>query len=81
MFSFVPCRAITLNNELVLLATTAADAGRYHVEAVNEMTGENVTSAAVYLSVSGEKILPIFRKLGAQEQTAIMTIIQAVRLK
>lgn len=51
--SFVPCRAITLDNQLVLLATTAADAGRYHAEAVNEMTGENVTSAAVYLSVSG----------------------------
>uniref|UniRef100_A0A8D0CST5 Sidekick cell adhesion molecule 1 n=1 Tax=Sander lucioperca TaxID=283035 RepID=A0A8D0CST5_SANLU len=35
---------ITLDNQLVVLATTAADAGRYHVEAVNEMTGENVTS-------------------------------------
>uniref|UniRef100_A0A8C6LUS6 Sidekick cell adhesion molecule 1 n=1 Tax=Nothobranchius furzeri TaxID=105023 RepID=A0A8C6LUS6_NOTFU len=36
--------AITLDNQLVVLATTAADAGRYHVEAVNEMTGENATS-------------------------------------
>ncbi|XP_035993338.1 protein sidekick-1 isoform X2 [Fundulus heteroclitus] len=44
--------AITLDNHLVVLATTAADAGRYHVEALNEMTGENVTSPAVYLSVS-----------------------------
>ncbi|XP_017262335.1 protein sidekick-1 isoform X1 [Kryptolebias marmoratus] len=44
--------AITLDNQLVVLATTATDAGRYHVEAVNEMTGENVTSPAVYLSVS-----------------------------
>ncbi|XP_076584593.1 protein sidekick-1 isoform X1 [Chaetodon auriga] len=44
--------AITLDNQLVVLATTAADAGRYHVEAVNEMTGENVTSPAVYLSIS-----------------------------
>ncbi|KAE8300407.1 Protein sidekick-1 [Larimichthys crocea] len=44
--------AITLDNQLVVLATTAADAGRYHVEAVNEMTGENVTSPAVYLSTS-----------------------------
>uniref|UniRef100_A0A8C9XMP9 Sidekick cell adhesion molecule 1 n=1 Tax=Sander lucioperca TaxID=283035 RepID=A0A8C9XMP9_SANLU len=43
---------ITLDNQLVVLATTAADAGRYHVEAVNEMTGENVTSPAVYLSIS-----------------------------
>ncbi|XP_029948858.1 protein sidekick-1-like isoform X2 [Salarias fasciatus] len=44
--------AITLDNQLVVLATTATDAGRYQVEAVNEMTGENVTSPAVYLSVS-----------------------------
>ncbi|CAL8354381.1 unnamed protein product [Boreogadus saida] len=44
--------AISLDNQLVVLATTAADAGRYHVEAVNELTGENATSAAVYLSVS-----------------------------
>uniref|UniRef100_A0AAQ5Y217 Sidekick cell adhesion molecule 1a n=1 Tax=Amphiprion ocellaris TaxID=80972 RepID=A0AAQ5Y217_AMPOC len=36
--------AITMDNQLVVLATTATDAGRYHVEAVNEMTGENVTS-------------------------------------
>ncbi|XP_041641485.1 protein sidekick-1 [Cheilinus undulatus] len=43
---------ITLDNQLVVLATTAADAGRYHVEAVNEMTGENVTSPAIYLSIS-----------------------------
>uniref|UniRef100_A0A8D3CLS2 Protein sidekick-1-like n=1 Tax=Scophthalmus maximus TaxID=52904 RepID=A0A8D3CLS2_SCOMX len=38
--------AITLDSQLVVLATTAADAGRYHVEAVNEVTGENATSAA-----------------------------------
>ncbi|XP_054635300.1 protein sidekick-1 isoform X2 [Dunckerocampus dactyliophorus] len=44
--------AITLDNQLVVLATTTADAGRYHVEAVNEMTGDNVTSPAVYLSIS-----------------------------
>lgn len=39
----------------MVLATTAADAGRYHVEAVNGMTGENGTSPAVYLSISGEE--------------------------
>ncbi|KAM3864644.1 LOW QUALITY PROTEIN: protein sidekick-1-like [Diretmus argenteus] len=44
--------AITLDNQLVVLATTAADAGRYYVEAVNELTGENVTSPAIYLSIS-----------------------------
>lgn len=44
--------AITLDNQLVVLATAATDAGRYHVEAVNELTGENVMSPAVYLSVS-----------------------------
>ncbi|XP_047434773.1 protein sidekick-1-like isoform X2 [Mugil cephalus] len=44
--------AIALDNQLVVLATTATDAGRYYVEAVNEVTGENVTSPAVYLSIS-----------------------------
>lgn len=51
---FVPCRTITLDNQLVVLATAATDAGRYHVEAVNELTGETVTSPAVYLSISGK---------------------------
>uniref|UniRef100_A0A8C4GVX7 Protein sidekick-1 n=1 Tax=Dicentrarchus labrax TaxID=13489 RepID=A0A8C4GVX7_DICLA len=50
--------AITLDNQLVVLATTAADAGRYHVEAVNEMTGENVTSPAVYLNPESEIVAP-----------------------
>uniref|UniRef100_A0A3Q4GVP6 Ig-like domain-containing protein n=1 Tax=Neolamprologus brichardi TaxID=32507 RepID=A0A3Q4GVP6_NEOBR len=45
---------ITLDNQLVVLATAATDAGRYHVEAVNELTGETVTSPAVYLSISGK---------------------------
>ncbi|KAK2817285.1 hypothetical protein Q5P01_025476 [Channa striata] len=44
--------AITLDNQLVVLTATGTDAGRYHMEAVNEMTGENVTSPAVYLSIS-----------------------------
>ncbi|XP_061684994.1 protein sidekick-1 isoform X2 [Syngnathoides biaculeatus] len=44
--------AIALDNQLVVLATTAADAGRYHVDAVNEMTGDNVTSPAIDLSIS-----------------------------
>ncbi|XP_076004254.1 protein sidekick-1-like isoform X2 [Genypterus blacodes] len=44
--------AITLDNQLVVLATTATDAGRYHIDAVNEMTGEVVTSQAIYLSIS-----------------------------
>uniref|UniRef100_A0A4W6FY19 Sidekick cell adhesion molecule 1 n=1 Tax=Lates calcarifer TaxID=8187 RepID=A0A4W6FY19_LATCA len=37
---------ITSDNQLVVLATTATDAGRYHAEVVNEMTGENATSPA-----------------------------------
>uniref|UniRef100_A0A8C7XQW8 Sidekick cell adhesion molecule 1a n=1 Tax=Oryzias sinensis TaxID=183150 RepID=A0A8C7XQW8_9TELE len=45
--------AVTLDNQLVVLATTASDAGGYHAEAMNEMTGENVTSPTVYLSISG----------------------------
>uniref|UniRef100_A0A3B3ZLM8 Ig-like domain-containing protein n=1 Tax=Periophthalmus magnuspinnatus TaxID=409849 RepID=A0A3B3ZLM8_9GOBI len=48
--------AITLDNQLVVLATTAADAGRYHADAVNELTGESVTSPAIYVSISGKKL-------------------------
>lgn len=59
--SFVPRRAITLDNQLVVLATVAADAGRYHVEAVNEMTGESATSPSIYLSVSGNNLLKVCR--------------------
>ncbi|KAG5278462.1 hypothetical protein AALO_G00099230 [Alosa alosa] len=44
--------AITLDNQLVVLATTVADAGRYYVQAVNERNGENKTSPALYLSIS-----------------------------
>lgn len=55
---FMPPRAITLDNQLVVLATTTTDAGRYHVEAVNEKTGESVSSPAVYLSISGKEVSP-----------------------
>lgn len=48
------CRAITLDNQLVVLGTAAADAGRYYVEAVNERNGENKTSPSIYLSVAGK---------------------------
>lgn len=65
---FVPCRAITLDNQLVVLATTATDAGRYHVEAVNEMTGENVTSPAIYLSISGKNYSAWFYVVWGCEQ-------------
>ncbi|KAA0722521.1 Protein sidekick-1 [Triplophysa tibetana] len=44
--------AITLDNQLVVLGTTAADAGRYYVQAVNERNGENKTSASIYLSIA-----------------------------
>uniref|UniRef100_A0AAQ5ZPJ0 Sidekick cell adhesion molecule 1a n=1 Tax=Amphiprion ocellaris TaxID=80972 RepID=A0AAQ5ZPJ0_AMPOC len=50
--------AITMDNQLVVLATTATDAGRYHVEAVNEMTGENVTSPASELVAAAIVIGP-----------------------
>ncbi|XP_038141195.1 protein sidekick-1-like isoform X2 [Cyprinodon tularosa] len=66
--------AITLDNHLVVLATTAADAGRYHVEAVNEMTGENVTSPAVYLSISGpesEHVAPAI-VIGPKNTTVVL---------
>ncbi|XP_059414542.1 protein sidekick-1-like isoform X5 [Carassius carassius] len=44
--------AITLENQLVVLATGAADAGRYYVQAVNEKNGENKTSPSIYLNVA-----------------------------
>ncbi|KAM8798404.1 protein sidekick-1 [Eudromia elegans] len=44
--------AITLENQLVVLATSAADAGGYYVQAVNEKNGENKTSPFIHLSVA-----------------------------
>ncbi|XP_036384090.1 protein sidekick-1 isoform X2 [Megalops cyprinoides] len=44
--------AITLDNQLVVLSTAAADAGRYYVQAVNEKNGENKTSPSIYLSIA-----------------------------
>uniref|UniRef100_A0A8C9XQ01 Sidekick cell adhesion molecule 1 n=1 Tax=Sander lucioperca TaxID=283035 RepID=A0A8C9XQ01_SANLU len=61
---------ITLDNQLVVLATTAADAGRYHVEAVNEMTGENVTSPAVYLNPESELVAPAI-VIGPKDTTVV----------
>ncbi|XP_053221810.1 protein sidekick-1 isoform X2 [Podarcis raffonei] len=48
---------ITLENQLVILATSAVDAGCYYVQAVNEKNGENKTSPFIYLSVTGPDIL------------------------
>ncbi|KAL4624411.1 protein sidekick-1-like [Arapaima gigas] len=48
--------AITLDNQLVVLAASAADAGRYSVQAVNEKNGENRTSPSTYLSISGTDV-------------------------
>ncbi|XP_067259435.1 protein sidekick-1 [Chanodichthys erythropterus] len=47
--------AITLDNQLVVLGTVAADAGRYYVQAVNERNGENKTSPSIYLSIAINK--------------------------
>ncbi|KAI4883982.1 hypothetical protein NFI96_003362 [Prochilodus magdalenae] len=55
LLSLLP-RAITLENQLVVLATAAADAGRYYVQAVNEKNGENKTSPSIYLNVA---VLPV----------------------
>ncbi|KAL0608163.1 LOW QUALITY PROTEIN: hypothetical protein AAY473_024768, partial [Plecturocebus cupreus] len=46
------CRAITLENQLVILATTPSDAGAYYVQAVNERNGENKTSPFIHLSIA-----------------------------
>nr|XP_053782234.1 protein sidekick-1 isoform X3 [Desmodus rotundus] len=44
--------AITLENQLVILAAAAGDAGAYYAQAVNERNGENKTSPPVLLSVA-----------------------------
>ncbi|XP_045680287.1 protein sidekick-1 isoform X1 [Phyllostomus hastatus] len=46
--------AITLENQLVILAAEAGDAGTYYAQAVNERTGENRTSPPVLLSVTSD---------------------------
>ncbi|XP_047635406.1 protein sidekick-1 isoform X2 [Phacochoerus africanus] len=50
--------AITLENQLVILAATAGDAGAYYVQAVNERNGENKTSPPIHLSVASESRKP-----------------------
>ncbi|XP_072609354.1 protein sidekick-1 isoform X2 [Vulpes vulpes] len=44
--------AITLENQLVILATTAGDTGAYYAQAVNERNGENKTSPLIHLSIA-----------------------------
>lgn len=39
---------------MVILATSATDAGSYYVQAVNEKNGENKTSPFIHLSVASE---------------------------
>uniref|UniRef100_A0A8C2PW60 Sidekick cell adhesion molecule 1a n=1 Tax=Cyprinus carpio TaxID=7962 RepID=A0A8C2PW60_CYPCA len=51
--------AITLENQLVVLATAAVDAGRYYVQAVNEKNGENKTSPSIYLNVAEAPADPV----------------------
>ncbi|XP_074056656.1 protein sidekick-1 isoform X4 [Macrotis lagotis] len=46
--------AITLENQLVILATTASDMGGYYVQAVNEKNGENKTSPFTYLTIESD---------------------------
>ncbi|KAI1233713.1 Protein sidekick-1, partial [Lamprotornis superbus] len=45
-------RAITLENQLVILGVSLTDAGGYYVQAVNEKNGENKTSPFIHLSVA-----------------------------
>ncbi|XP_054428409.1 protein sidekick-1 [Pteronotus mesoamericanus] len=50
--------AITLENQLVILAAAAGDAGAYYAQAVNERNGENKTSPPVLLSVARDAGAP-----------------------
>uniref|UniRef100_A0A8C4MU77 Sidekick cell adhesion molecule 1 n=1 Tax=Equus asinus asinus TaxID=83772 RepID=A0A8C4MU77_EQUAS len=52
--------AITLENQLVILAAVASDSGPYYVQAVNERNGENKTSPLIYLNVgTPETMAPV----------------------
>lgn len=46
--------AITLDNTLVILSSVAPDAGRYYVQAVNDINGENKTSQPITLTVESK---------------------------
>ncbi|XP_061065877.1 protein sidekick-1-like [Eubalaena glacialis] len=59
--------AITLENQLVILAATASDAGAYYVQAVNERNGENKTSPLIHLSIA--------RDVGTPEAVAPVIVI------
>uniref|UniRef100_A0A8C4MTW3 Sidekick cell adhesion molecule 1 n=1 Tax=Equus asinus TaxID=9793 RepID=A0A8C4MTW3_EQUAS len=59
--------AITLENQLVILAAVASDSGPYYVQAVNERNGENKTSPLIYLSVA--------RDVGTPETMAPVIVI------
>ncbi|XP_030156418.1 protein sidekick-1-like [Lynx canadensis] len=50
--------AITLENQLVILAATAGDARVYYAQAVNERNGDSKTSPLVHLSVAGDAGAP-----------------------
>ncbi|XP_027468738.2 protein sidekick-1 isoform X1 [Zalophus californianus] len=59
--------AITLENQLVILAATAGDAGAYYAQAVNERNGENKTSPLIHLSIA--------RDVGTPETMAPVIVI------
>uniref|UniRef100_A0A8C9DA08 Sidekick cell adhesion molecule 1 n=1 Tax=Panthera leo TaxID=9689 RepID=A0A8C9DA08_PANLE len=50
--------AITLENQLVILAATSGDARVYYAQAVNERNGDSKTSPLVHLSVAGDAGAP-----------------------
>ncbi|XP_007941083.1 protein sidekick-1 [Orycteropus afer afer] len=59
--------AITLENQLVILAAGPGDAGAYYVQAVNERNGENKTSPFIHLSIA--------RDVSASEATGPVIVV------
>ncbi|XP_057170964.1 protein sidekick-1 isoform X2 [Ursus arctos] len=59
--------AITLENQLVILAATVGDAGAYYAQAVNERNGENKTSPLIHLNIA--------RDVGTPETMAPVIVI------
>ncbi|PKU37227.1 protein sidekick-1- hypothetical protein [Limosa lapponica baueri] len=73
-------RAITLENQLVILATSVTDAGGYYVQAVNEKNGENKTSPFIHLSVASFAFSLLSRVSSKETLVAVAWVVSRVNV-
>lgn len=73
-------RTITLENQLVVLATLPTDAGNYYVQAVNEKNGENKTSPLIYLNVTSEYRVILTKESAKEELSIHLFSLQVLRV-